>query len=214
MARATRLQRFLFGPCTNVDQQHVYEHLAKRPVWVTPTLIVQTELVHLWQGPQPQDSLRRFFNDSLQALWRLMLPLPAQVPDGATEAGALFFQRRVEVARDLHRAGVPFLVGTDAPSRASPPGFSLHDELALLVRAGLTPMAALRAATVEPARYLAADSLGSVAAGRIADFVLLDADPLTDIANTRRIAAVVANGRLFTGDDRRALLEGVARAAR
>jgi hypothetical protein len=214
MSRALRLQRFLFGPCTAVDQQHVYDYLATRPVWVTPTLIVQTELVHLWQGPQAQDSLRRFFGDSLRTLWRLMMPLPAEVPPGATEAGALFFQRRLEIVRDMHRAGVPLLAGSDAPSRASPPGVSIHDELALLVRAGLPPMAALRTATAEPARYLGADSLGSVAAGRIADLVLLDADPLTDIANTRRISAIVANGRVFTADDRRALLEGVARAAR
>lgn len=98
----------------------------------------------------------------------------------------------------LHRAGVPILAGTDVGNPLLVPGASLHDELALLVEAGLTPLAALRAATLEPARYLrATDSLGSVSAGALADLVLLDADPLVDIGNARRMRAVIANGRLL-----------------
>jgi adenine deaminase len=78
------------------------------------------------------------------------------------------------------------------------PGFSLHDELGLLVRSGLTPAEALRTATINPARFLGvADSLGTVASGKVADLVLLDANPLTDIANTKRIRAVIQGGRLL-----------------
>jgi imidazolonepropionase-like amidohydrolase len=87
----------------------------------------------------------------------------------------------------------------------------MHDELALLVRAGLTPMQALRAATYEPAAYLGAlDSLGTIRPGRAADLVLLDRDPLADIRNTRSISAVIARGRVL---DRAALLRRVARAS-
>jgi imidazolonepropionase-like amidohydrolase len=90
----------------------------------------------------------------------------------------------------------------------------VHDELALLVRAGLSPLDALRAATSGPASYFAAtDSLGSIATGRVADLVLLDANPLIDIANTRRIVAVVANGRLYDAPARRALFDMAQRAA-
>jgi len=112
----------------------------------------------------------------------------------------------------MHRAGVPILAGTDVGNPFVYPGFSLHDELGLLVEAGLTPAAALRAATLDPARYLGvADSLGSVARGKRADLVLLDADPLADIANTRRIRAVVARGRYL---DRAALDALLAEAKR
>lgn len=99
---------------------------------------------------------------------------------------------------DLHRAGVGILAGSDLPG-----GFPLHDELKLFVQAGLSPLDALRTATLNPARYLqATDSLGTVAQGKLVDLVLLDANPLEDIANVARIRAVVLNGRLF---DRSAL---------
>jgi imidazolonepropionase-like amidohydrolase len=103
------------------------------------------------------------------------------------------------VTRDMAAAGVGILAGCDAMIA----GFCVHDELALMVSGGMTPLAALQAATVNPARYLAREmTLGSVAAGRSADLVLLDANPLEDIANVRRIRAVVAAGRFL---DRSAL---------
>jgi imidazolonepropionase-like amidohydrolase len=86
------------------------------------------------------------------------------------------------------------------------PGFSLHDELARLVAAGLTPAEALAAATTEPASYLQADSIGRIRAGAVADLVLLDGNPLLDIANTRRIAAVVLDGRVYDRQDLDAIL--------
>ncbi len=99
---------------------------------------------------------------------------------------------------DLNKAGVKLLVGTDTPQPFVFPGFSLHQELELLVRSGLTPLEALRAATYNPAEYLGAlDSLGTVGRAKVADLVLLDADPLSDIRNTRRISTVIANGRVF-----------------
>ena len=91
---------------------------------------------------------------------------------------------------------MPILAGSDCPNPYTYPGFSLHDELGWLVRAGLPAAAALRAATLDPARFLGlADSLGSIAEGKVADLVLLDADPLADIANTKRIRAVIQGGK-------------------
>lgn len=96
----------------------------------------------------------------------------------------------------ISRAGVPLLAGTDAGVLFTYPGSSLHDELELLVEAGLSPAAALAAATVQPARFLgAADTLGAVRAGMRADLVLVDANPFEEIGNTRRIAEVVLGGR-------------------
>ena len=107
----------------------------------------------------------------------------------------------------MHRAGVGILAGTDAPLRNSPPGFGLVEELELPHRAGLTPFGVLRVATFEPARYFGSlDSMGTVQTGKLADLVLLDADPLADVRNLRRINAVVANGRLFDDAARHALL--------
>lgn len=105
---------------------------------------------------------------------------------------------------EMQRAGMTLLAGTDIGAPLLVPGSSLHDELGLLARAaGMTPLQALRAATIAPARVVSVDdSLGTVDVGKLADLVLLDANPLSDIQNTKRIHAVVANGRLF---DRAAL---------
>ena len=120
------------------------------------------------------------------------------------------FQRDL---REMRAAGVPVLAGTDVGVLLMYPGFSLHDELrALVADAGFTPMEALRAATSAPADYFRRTaSLGGVAAGQAADLVLLDADPLADIAHTRRIAGVMANGVWL---DRQALGRLLAEVAR
>jgi imidazolonepropionase-like amidohydrolase len=99
----------------------------------------------------------------------------------------------------LNDAGVPIMTGTDNVG-------TIHDELALLVEAGLTPLQALQAATLNPARFVEQlDEMGTIEPGKLADLVLLDANPLDDITNTQKIRAVVANGRLY----RRADLDGL-----
>jgi imidazolonepropionase-like amidohydrolase len=115
-----------------------------------------------------------------------------------------YFARNLQMVGTMHRAGVPFMAGTDtAPGVYIMPGFSLHDELANFVEAGFTPMEALQTATSNPAKFLDAEtSFGSVEPGKTADLVLLDANPLDDIHNTQKISVVIANGRLF---DRAAL---------
>lgn len=112
-------------------------------------------------------------------------------------------QKEFEIVGAMQKAGVPILAGTDTGNPFCFPGFSLHEELALLVIAGLTPAEALRSATLNPAKFFGLDkTLGTIEVGKIADLVLLGANPLEDIRNTQRIKAVVSNGQLF---DRRAL---------
>lgn len=124
--------------------------------------------------------------------------------DRALAAQRALAARRI--VRAMHDAGVPIAAGTDAPMPNVYPGFALHEELALLVAAGLTPREALRAATLVPAEFLGiAAETGSIAVGKRADLVLLDADPVRDIRNTTRIAAVVLDGRLL----RRAALDAL-----
>ncbi len=99
----------------------------------------------------------------------------------------------------MHHAGVKFLAGTDPPIPYCLPGFSIHDELALFVKAGLTPMEALQTATCNPAEFLGRlNDLGTIEQGKIADLVLLESNPLLNIRNTQKIHAVVLNGRLMT----------------
>lgn len=98
----------------------------------------------------------------------------------------------------MSRAGVALLVGTDSGMPYSCDGFSLHDELALFVRAGLSPMEALRTATYNPAKFFGKlDSMGTIEQGKVADLVLLEANPLEDIRNTQKIAAVVIDGKIL-----------------
>ena len=95
---------------------------------------------------------------------------------------------------ELHRAGVPVVAGTDLVV----PGHSIYRELELYVRAGMTPAEAIRAATLTPARVMKLDGeLGTVEAGKVADMILVDADPLEDIRNLRRVSHVVTRGRLY-----------------
>jgi imidazolonepropionase-like amidohydrolase len=111
-----------------------------------------------------------------------------------------FVAHELEIVKRLHKAGVPFLAGTDTPAGVDVvPGFSLHQELQRFVDAGFTPMEALQTATINAARFLEKlEDYGTVEKGKVADLVLLDANPLDDIRNTRKIRAVIANGRYYS----------------
>jgi imidazolonepropionase-like amidohydrolase len=120
--------------------------------------------------------------------------------DGSTPEDVAFRKRMDETARGmvarLHKAGVRILAGTDALDAFDLPGYGLHQELALLVSCRLTPMEALQSATRDAARFLGRDrDTGTIEPGKRADFVLLGADPLLDIRNTRKVKSVWIAGR-------------------
>jgi hypothetical protein len=173
---------------------------AKNHTWQCPTLTVLRSNAYLGDERFRSDGRLRYIPRQLQQRWGFRIANRS----GGDNAGAKkVLEKQFEIVGAMQKAGVPILAGTDTGNPFCFPGFSLHDDLALLVIAGLTPVEALRSATLNPAKFFGLDqTLGTIEQGKIADLVLLDANPLLDIRNTQRINAVVSNGRLF---DRKAL---------
>jgi imidazolonepropionase-like amidohydrolase len=175
--------------------------LADSQTWQVPTLAWQRGGTFLDQRDLKHQPLDKY----VPAYWRDVTWrrfTDEMMPDLLRDPLALrqeYFARNLRMVETLHRAGVPFMAGTDAaPGVYIMPGFSLHDELANFVEAGFTPMEALQTATSNPAKFLGMeDSLGSIDSGKNADLVLLSANPLDDIGNSKKITAVIAQGRLF-----------------
>ena len=192
-------------------------HFVKNGTWMVPTVQVLHSTAFLDDGTLARDRRLEYIPPGMKAGWDPRRDFRFRMLSAADWANRkAVYARQLEILTLLHRAGVKFLAGTDLGNPYIYPGFSLHDELAALVAAGFTPAEALRAATIDPARFLgAADSLGSVAVGRRADLVLLEANPLDEIRNTTRVAAVMADGRYYDAKAvRRLLAEGAARARR
>jgi len=120
------------------------------------------------------------------------------------------YQMRSRIVKEMYEAGVGILAGTDAGAIFSIPGFNLHRELQALVDAGLPNIEALRAATINPAKFIGKEKeLGTVEKGKLADLVLLDANPLENISNTQKIFAVIVNGKLLQKKDLDQMLDDV-----
>ncbi len=117
----------------------------------------------------------------------------AGIDHAREERARVALQTALDTTRMLHTAGVPILAGSDQVV----PGASLHRELELLVQAGLTPLDAIRAATVLPTQLLGVTDSGSIEVGKRADFVVLDANPLANITNIRRVNLTVLNGTVY-----------------
>jgi imidazolonepropionase-like amidohydrolase len=132
--------------------------------------------------------------------WRRTATTRAAESDSAARAAEERATRRLALIKKMYDKKIPFLAGTDAPAGYDlVPGASLHRELQLFVRAGLTPLQALQTATLNPATYFGKTSdWGTITPGKVADLVVLRANPLVDIANTRAVAAVVADGRYYS----------------
>jgi imidazolonepropionase-like amidohydrolase len=164
-------------------------------------------------GDNRRDSRRRYLTWSLLEAWKFGLEIKRfDAPNDWAES----HRRQVADMQLAHELGVPLLVGTDLGVSLVYPGFSVHDEMRLLVdEVKLSALEALRAATVNPARNMGlADTVGVITAGQRADLVLLEADPLRDIRNAARIRAVVLNGRVLSRADIDSLLVTAERVAR
>jgi imidazolonepropionase-like amidohydrolase len=174
----------------------VFQHLAEKRTWVVPTLVDNRANAHF-----DDDDFKR--DPRLKYLWReektwdaKHYPFLLEYAEIRRDHRLRQFEIELNMVRALHGAGVPLLAGTDSGSPYVYPGFNLHNELQLFVTCGLTPVEALQTATLNPAIFLGRTAdLGTIEAGKLADLVLLDANPLDDIANTQKIRAAVVNGR-------------------
>ena len=192
--------------------------LAKNHTWQCPTLvwerggnlIDQTDFVHDTRAKY----VPAYWKDVTWKRFTEEIVHDFNTDDLATRKR--FVEKELEVVNAMHRAGIPFLAGTDTPPGVYVfPGFSLHEELQRFVAAGFTPMEALQTATLNPARFLGMDDrMGMIEKGKLADLVLLDANPLEDIRNTRKIAAVIVNGRYLSRADLDKMLANVEKAAK
>jgi imidazolonepropionase-like amidohydrolase len=197
---------------TDAEAVRLARKMVAKGTWFDPTLVTYWYRAHQWEVRSANDPRERYVTASARAFQKVFTP-PLDNPD-IRRALAASFERFLEITRILHREGVRFLVGTDLAVPLTYPGSSVHEELAWLVKAGLTPMQALVAGTRNGAEAVGrlAD-LGTIERGKLADLVLLDASPLADIANTQKITAVIANGRLLRRDALDTLLAQIAKDA-
>jgi imidazolonepropionase-like amidohydrolase len=202
-----------------VDESRIAE-LARRTreagVWNVPTLSLFPD----WFGATDSAALRarpdvRYVSPATVDAWMRQVAQMRRSPGWSSERVNRFVALRRRVLRSLHEAGAPLLLGADAPQIFQVPGAAAHEELAEMVAAGLTPYQALATGTVNVARFFGVEGeRGTVAQGKAADLVLLDANPLADIANARRIAGVMARGHWVPGTELQRRLDAIAAEVR
>jgi imidazolonepropionase-like amidohydrolase len=192
--------------------------LAKNQTWQCPTLV--------WERGGNLIDVTDFSKDTrakyVPAYWKdqtwkkFTEQIEAEFGTDDLDTRRKFLEKELEVVQLLHKAGVPFLAGTDTPPGVYIfPGFSLHEELQRFVAAGFTPLEALQTATLNPARFFhMEDRLGAIENGKFADLVFLDANPLDDIRNTQKVSGVILNGRFFSRNDLQKMLQGVEESAK
>ena len=175
---------------------------------VTPTLTLHERMSLVDMKKLTSDPALQYVPASIRKGWDDPRAELERTSKADLETARLDFERGLKIVAALKRGGAEILAGTDTGDPQTVPGFSLHDELVLLVRAGLTPLEAIQASTRNAARSLGVENrFGTIEKGKAADLVLLDADPLADIRNTTRISMVVLRGKPYS----RVQLNGLVR---
>jgi len=178
--------------------QSLFALFVKNRTWQCPTLTLLRAQID--DPLLANDPRLKYLSKEVRAKWDdgYYKNVPPGPRAAIVKLSRLQFDESVRLVGLMYRAGVPILAGTDTMNPQCFPGFGLHDELALLVDAGLPPLAALQAATRNAAEFMGQlDRRGTIEVGKTADLVLLDKDPLADIRNTRSIQAVVLSGKLY-----------------
>ena len=181
-------------------RKEVLAVLAKNNTWQIPTLTIVTASTNYFPSNEKWRETFKFLPDSASIRWSKHA-LEFEPPEADSDAFK-YAKWAHEIVKDISDAKVGIMAGTDCPIFFLTPGFSLHEELVLLVKSGLTPMQAIEAATIRPAQYFNMENeLGLVEKGMLADLLILDKNPLDDIKNTQKINAVIRDGKWFNRKD-------------
>jgi imidazolonepropionase-like amidohydrolase len=193
----------------------LFSLLAKNGTYVTPMLANWTIFRVDFAKEHKDDPRMKYLSPALKQHWDSSRDAFQRQFEQTREISQPVAEKFLEMVKTMNSAGVRLLAGTYTPIRSFVwPGFSLHEELQWLVKAGLTPLEALQTGTLNPARYLGKKKeLGTVERGKLADLVLLDENPLEDIRNTQKIAAVMTNGRYMDKPELQKMLSELEAAA-
>lgn len=191
----------------------LFRRFARNGTWQCPTLVVRRSSVLTDEKQLLADSRLKYIPLTVRQRWQSLFKERLARAD-EFEGFKKRYRKTLEIVGAMYRAKVGILAGTDIFNPYLYPGFSLHEELELLVEAGLTPFAALQTATVNPARFFGKEKeFGTIEKGKLADLVLLEANPLESIGNTQKIAAVVVHGRYLPKESLQRMLVDVEAVA-
>jgi imidazolonepropionase-like amidohydrolase len=209
-ARQLAWQREVLDTYSEQKATELVKKFREQRTWQTPTLILlrndafPSSDLNLTSDPNAKYVPAKFMENWRKSFERQMKNISGE----ELFLRAAMLEKSLGLVGVMQKGGVKILAGTDSAAPYVVPGFSLHEELALLVKAGLTPMEALQTATKNAAEFLGhPDSRGTIAVGKDADLVLLDANPLDEIRNTQKIRSVILRGKLL---DRAALIQLLA----
>ncbi|HEV8075805.1 MAG TPA: amidohydrolase family protein, partial [Candidatus Acidoferrum sp.] len=209
-------QQAVLDTYSHEKAHQLYAKFLANHTWQVPTLPLLIELAYLTPATdRANDPNLKYIPQNLRQIWKQgRAESLANKTSGDFQLRAKLVEASLKAVGDMHAAGISIMAGTDSTAPNLVPGFALHDSIADLVRAGLTPMEALQAATSLPTEFLnRSNEQGSIAPGQRADLVLLDANPLEDIHNTRKVRAVFLKGKYLDRDALAALLNKAAQFA-
>jgi hypothetical protein len=191
-----------FAAYTDDEAATVFQRFRQNGTWYDPVLVTYRSFAYRTDFAKKPDPRNRYVAASTKRIWDKHQPINRDVPAETIALRKSAYQRFLELIGLMRREEVNILAGTDAGGiRDIFPGFSLHDELELLVQAGFKPIEAIQAATINPAKFLGLEkSLGTIEKGKLADLVMLEANPLENISNTKEISAVIVNGRYLSNE--------------
>ncbi len=192
----------MFATCNPEKAGELFDVFKRNSTWQTPTLTLWRMFSSINDPAFTQNPALKYVPIRERQRWDPQ-SLSKQSLAENTALSDSEFQKDLQLVSAMQRADVGILAGTDTGNPYCIPGFALHDELRLLVQAGLTPLEALQAATTNPARFIGNENdFGAIKPGKLANLILLDANPLDNIANTTKIRAVILDGQFL---DRAAL---------